>query len=438
MLNHLGAESYFIVDQQDMNEGVILALARQLASWGDKRLRAEIASAVDKDRDITQRAMEVQFRELIQAPLETLADDLDCLPLVLLLDGLDEFNNDSACRFLYLIGQSLTRLPPAVKFIVTSRPEPHLLNLYDRDPMEARLMIRSLDSEDAGEVQNDIRAYFKQKLPQMAVTGARMIADPNFRDPGNQLNAILSIAPDPNRVYGHNIDLYALYSKILDRPCPSTSHDQLLISFRNILRVLCVVESPIHIHTLASLLHLDHPSSENVTDYIRTSVLGYLRAVLIVPDVDEEYPSRDATPIRLIHKSFEDYLNDGPRCGTRFLVNRAEQHRRMAIQCMRHMDDLKKPNICDLDPTMLNSEIFGYDADSNDRSDDLNSHGANNDNKGDDTREESNKSVRSDDPNERNENITDRDSGTFDTKGIVRQHISSGLQYACENWATHV
>ncbi|KAG8981747.1 hypothetical protein FRB94_008604 [Tulasnella sp. JGI-2019a] len=119
-LERLGADFYFTIDQQDRNMGVIPVLARQLALWGDRRLRVEIACAVDTDRDIAQRTLEVQFKRLIQGPLETLADDPNCPPLVILLDGLDECDNEYATRLLRLIGQSFTTLSAAVRFIITS------------------------------------------------------------------------------------------------------------------------------------------------------------------------------------------------------------------------------------------------------------------------------------------------------------------------------
>ncbi|KAG8990572.1 hypothetical protein FRB94_013285 [Tulasnella sp. JGI-2019a] len=419
-LKHLGADFYFTVDQQDRNEGVIPVLARQLTSWGDRRLRAEIASVVDEDRDIVQRALEVQFRKLIQVPLEMLADDPDCPPLVILLDGLDECNNDYVCRLLDLIGQSFAKLPTVVKFIITSRPEPHLLHLYHVNPMDAELEVRSLDLEQVKEVEGDIEEFLKQKLPKMvwwvkdpskwpgevrrralvklcnglwifAVTVTRMLADPHFRDPEKQLDALLSEASDPQRVYGRNSDLYAIYSKILHRACPPDSPPELLHLFLDALGALCVVKEPVNIHTLATLLYPDPLSNASRKNEIRTKVLGYLQEVLIVPDVDADVPSRDAEPIRFVHKSFEDYLTDRSICDTRFLVNIDEQHRRMAIRCMRRMEDLQKPNICDINPNVpiIWVGLRGFNA-------------------------------------------------NLGVGVVVQQHISSALQYACKNWATHV
>ncbi|KAG9034843.1 hypothetical protein FRB95_012536 [Tulasnella sp. JGI-2019a] len=476
----LGGEFYFIVDEQDRNKGIIPVLARQLASWGDRRLRVEIASAIDDDREIVQRSLEVQFKKLIREPLETLAEDVDCDPLVMIFDGLDECDDQYATRLLRLIGQSFTTLPTHVRIIITSRPEPHLLHQYDAEPLDSRLHVRSLDLEDVGEVEKDIEAFLKQELPQMVwgmvkrpsnwpgeerriilirlsgglwiwvVIVARMLADPRFRDPEKQLNALLLSASDADGEYGQNTDLYAIYSQIMNRACPPNSHSELLTLFRDVLGALCVAEKPINTHTLASLLCLDHLNSVDLTDSLRTKVLGYLQSVLIVPDVEEDDLSRDAKPIQFVHRSFKDYLTDQKRCEARFLVNIVEQHRRVAIRCLRHMEDLQKPNICDIDPSMLNSEIGKHggpcsddgdsseDGDSNDKNDDESSTRAS-----DDVRRERDGRINptgiDDDLLKCGEKSagSKRDEG-LDIRSLTRRHISSALQYACENWAMHV
>ncbi|KAG8993181.1 hypothetical protein FRB94_010962 [Tulasnella sp. JGI-2019a] len=475
----LGAEFYFTVDEQDRNKGVIPVLSRQLASWGDRRLRVEIASAIDDDREIVQRTLEAQFKKLVQEPLETLADDVDCRPLVMIFDGLDECNDQYATRLLRLIGKSFATLPIHVRFIIMSRPEQHLLHQYDAEPLDTRLYVRSLDLEDVGEVEKDIEAFLRQELPQMVwglvkrpsdwpgeerrtilirlsgglwvwiVTVARMLTDPRFRDPEKQLDALLLSASDTDGEYGHNTDLYAIYSQIMNRACPPNSHSELLTLFQDVLGALCVVKEPINIHTLASLLYLDHPNSVGFTESLRTKVLGYLQSVLTVPDVEDD-PSRDARPIQSVHKSFKDYLTDQKRCEARFLVNIAEQHRRMAIRCLCRMEDLQKPNICGIDPSMLNSEIgwnndptnnngdSSGDGDSSSKSDDKDTNRASNDIKGD--RDGGiDRGVIDEKVLKHTENST-RSKGDerLDIKGLAQRHISLALQYACENWANHV
>ncbi|KAG9030192.1 hypothetical protein FRB95_004241 [Tulasnella sp. JGI-2019a] len=430
--------------------GIIPVPARQLALWGDRRLRVEIACAVDEDRDIAQRTLEVQFRKLIEGPLQTLADDSNCPPLVVLLDGLDECNNDYVSRLLCLIGQSFAPLPAAVRFIITSRLELHLRHHYASEPLYGRLYICSLDLEKVGEVEKDIEAFLKRELPRMvlgmvkkplnwpgrerlrilvllsgglwiwAVTVARMLADQRFRDPEKQLDTLISSMPETRGEYGHNTDLYSLYSIILNRACPPDSHCGLFTLFRDVLRALCLPTAPINTHTLASLICLYDSNSDKFSDELRIKVLGYLQAVLVVPDVDDDDPSRDATPIKFVHKSFKDYLTDESRCEARFLVNVTEEHRRMAIRCLRRMDDLWKPNICGIDSTTLTSAVVEIDKPK---------WGVKNEIKGLIGRHAPPAIVRIDGPK-----CEVRD----EIKGLVRQHISSAMQYTCENWATHV
>ncbi|KAG9022738.1 hypothetical protein FRB95_014249, partial [Tulasnella sp. JGI-2019a] len=439
-LKRLGGEFYFIVDEHDRNEKVVLVLAYQLASWGDRRLRVEIAAAVDEDRSIAQRRLEEQFQKLIREPLETLANDPGCPPLVILVDGLDEFIDERASRLIRLIGQSFATLPPAVRFIITSRPEPHLLCLYDSEPMSTQLLVRSLDLEDVDEVERDIKVFLETELPQMVwglvekpsnwpgekrclllielsgglwvwiVTVARLLADRNFRDPEKQLNALLSSKPNTLGEYGHNTDLSAIYSKVLNRACALNSPFELLTLFRNVLGALSVVDEPINTHTLASLLAPSSSVDQSVG--MQKRVLGYLQAVLIVPDVDEDDPSRDAKPIRFIHKSFRDYLTDPSRCEARFLVDIPEEHRRMAIRCLDRMNELDKPNMCGLDPTLLNEEMEWLpDVNRLSRRPLLDPI-----------------DLRQYKPGWRCKGIED----------LVRRHISSRLQYACKNWTIHV
>ncbi|KAG8983879.1 hypothetical protein FRB94_010457 [Tulasnella sp. JGI-2019a] len=399
----------------------------------------------------------------------------------MLLDGLDECNHEYASRLLRLIGQSLATLPTTIRFIITSRPEPHLLHYYDSEPLVSRLHLRSLDLEEIGEVEKDIEVFLKQELPRMVwrlvkrpsdwpgekrrrmlihlsgglwiwvTTVSRMLADQNFRDPERQLDALLSSVPYSHEQYGRNTDLYAIYSQILDRACPQASHPELITLFQDVLGALCVVTVPVNMHTLGSLLCLDRSSNDDFINGMRTKVLGYLQAVLIVPDVEEEDPSRDAKPTRFIHKSFQDYLTDQSRCDVRFLVDIPEQHRQMAIRCMCRMGDLQEPNICGIDPTILTSEIDEHVSDGNNRVR-FNIIVSSRDEDGkeisieEDVSNENTPNHTGDERNGYSRDQINRGIGRYDAndhegldiKNLVRQHISSALQYACENWSTHV
>ncbi|KAG8850918.1 hypothetical protein FRB96_009551 [Tulasnella sp. 330] len=460
--HRLGAEFYFTADQQDRNEAVVVVLARQLASWSKGKLRFDIADAIDEDAEIMRRAPEVQFRQLIQGPLETLAADPDNTTLVVLLDGLDECNEDFACRLLTAVGEALGKLPATVRIVITSRPEPHLLDFYTSEPMKSQTDTYSLDTEEILQLKRDIWKYFKEELPKMvkkwvkdsvdwpgeerrtmlvelsqglfihATTVARMLADSAIRNPEKQLEAVLSSHGHANGDYGHNTHLDNVYSAVLSRACPQNSIPDLLALFRNVLGTIHVVQVPINIHTLACLLCPQESKLEDYTHDIRTTVLAYLQAVLIVPGVEEADPSRNAPPVHFIHKSFEDYLTDKSRCDPRLLLDTAHFNRNMAIRCLT-FPGLKR-NICDLDPSRLNSEVdapFVSDT----------SVGV--------VVEEGDKEVDDGDEDDEHEHekeadegkvqeVKDRDREVSGFQRRVQDYVSAGLQYACEQWPKHV
>ncbi|KAG8983991.1 hypothetical protein FRB93_006865 [Tulasnella sp. JGI-2019a] len=375
----LGAVFHFTRDEQARNKGAILVLARQLASWGGHRLRSKIASAIEsvvqEGLDIGQMAPENQFQRLIQGPLETL--DSTAPGLVIIMDALDECDDTYAITILRLFGKLLSKLPDHLKLFITSRSEPHLQQCYNSDPLKSQLEVHSMADEKMERVEQDIAMYFKERLPDMvrrwvaepsgwpgeerrralvrktqglficATTVAGMLADPNFRDPEAQLEGILS---------SNNIRLDDIYAQILQRACPASSDNDLLELFRNVLGALVVARVPLNIHTLASLLSPDGPPYQGFAYRIRATVLSYLQAVLVVPDVETAEAARDAHPIRFIHTSFVDYLTDKSRCDPRFLLDLSKQHEQLAIGCLRRMRDLRR-NMCDLDPALVNSEV---------------------------------------------------------------------------------
>ncbi|KAG8993392.1 F-box/WD repeat-containing protein 9 [Tulasnella sp. JGI-2019a] len=263
-----------------------------------------------------------------------------------------------------------------------------------------------------------------------------MLAEPKCHDPEELLNALLSTASGSRLVFEHNSNLDSIYSRILIRACPPDS--TIVNLFRDVLGTLCVLVDPVNIHTLTSLIYPDRSDGKGFTNDIRTKVLAYLQAVLIIPDVDEEDSSRDAKPIRFIHKSFQDHLMDESRCDARFLVDISEQHRRMAIRCLRHMEDLRKPNICDIDPTMLNNKIGRDDGESD------NQHTGDYDDRdtgrpSNDAKEGNGEHVRWDNADNVSSNSTgNKEDERPNIKALIQRHIPLALQYACTNWTTHV
>ncbi|KAG8878791.1 hypothetical protein FRB97_002208 [Tulasnella sp. 331] len=159
-----------------------------------------------------------------------------------------------------------------------------------------------------------------------ATTVGGILGDTNFRDPEKQLRSILSMDQKNH--------LDEIYAKVLERACPPT----------------------VNIFTLASLLCSATADYQAFAKHIRATVLTYLQAVLVVPEVEVSRPARDVQPIRFIHTSFVDYLTDATRCSSRFLVDLPKHHTRLATGCLERACELRR-NMYDLDPSLLNSEV---------------------------------------------------------------------------------
>ncbi|KAG9025118.1 hypothetical protein FRB95_010517 [Tulasnella sp. JGI-2019a] len=230
------------------------------------------------------------------------------------------------------------------------------------ETLRQHLEVYSLADEKKTSVNSDIKAFLKEELPELvsplvedasdwpgdqkrkalvlkcqglfisASTAVRIIVDPDIgRDP----DAALERIPSSDR-HSH---LDEIYRQIIER-CGA----------------LVVVREPINITTLASLLCSDGQQVREFISLIRLRVLRYLQAVLIIPGVNSIVQAVNAQPIQFMYTSFVDYLTDMARFESRLLIHLPSQHERLAIACFRLMQGLKR-NICDLDPSLLNSEV---------------------------------------------------------------------------------
>ncbi|KAG9012431.1 hypothetical protein FRB94_006046 [Tulasnella sp. JGI-2019a] len=174
----LGAVFHFTRDEETRNKGAILALAQQFARWGDRRLRSKIASAIDSTvqdgLDIVRMLPENQFQLLIQEPMESL--DSTSPTLAIVLDALDECDEVYATTLLRLFAKLLGELPHQVKLFITSRGEPYLRRCYDSEPLKSHVEKHSLVGEKVERIEEDISAYFKERLPDMV---GEWVAEPS-------------------------------------------------------------------------------------------------------------------------------------------------------------------------------------------------------------------------------------------------------------------
>ncbi|KAF8601236.1 hypothetical protein BDV93DRAFT_585628, partial [Ceratobasidium sp. AG-I] len=137
---------------------ILPTLAYQLARFS-RPFQHHLSKAIEKDPDIHTRKIPEQFQKLIVEPLLKSKDTIP-LDLVVVIDALDECDNKGGvCQILGVFLSHSTQLP--LKFFVTSRPEPRILDQMKDGPnrnVPASLYLHDIERSIVSE---DIRTYLK-------------------------------------------------------------------------------------------------------------------------------------------------------------------------------------------------------------------------------------------------------------------------------------
>jgi hypothetical protein len=146
-------------------------------------------------------------------------------------------------------------------------------------------------------------------------------------------------------------DLDSLYSQVLSRAFPlKQANEEKSLLYRTVLGAIVTVRDPISAATLAALLNIERRYNTSPSKIILLTVQN-LSSVLHVPLGEDE-------PIQTVHPSFIDFLTNRNRCiEDRFFVGIKLHHRSLTLRCFQIIHEGLTQNICDLDPTLLNSEV---------------------------------------------------------------------------------
>ncbi|KAF8178202.1 hypothetical protein K438DRAFT_1281481 [Mycena galopus ATCC 62051] len=293
-------------------------LAYQLAI-NIPHLRTPISRAVVMNSGIVGESMDVQFQELILRPCR---DEMLSHPLILIVDGLDEFAHDAQREILTLLSNAAQTRPSPFRILVASRLNQHTAKIfaepYFNDLCQSFNVQPSLEDVrlylwiELARITDNFAAPVSWLSPQVlealveassgcflyASTLIRFLVDVDF-SPTKRLAAIESYPLD--RL---NSSLDQLYTQIL-AAVPMTLRLSLL-AFLHILTTKDFTVLPLY--RIEQLLRM--------TPGRLRRILRHLRSVLNV------LPSK--TGIAAHHVTFLDFLADPARSGA-FCVSGAER-----------------------------------------------------------------------------------------------------------------
>ena len=353
----LGASFFCSRDYPKRKElrNIFPTLAYQLAQH-HPHFRSHIVTIIKKDPTLAHASLISQLKNLLVDPLSE--KNISC---VIVIDALDECTDDQpTSAILSVLGQFVKQLS-SVKFFITGRPEPRIRDGFHHHLPEPLTQIFLLHEVKPSSVDEDIRLYFQEKLTDLdrpwprddeiealtkkssgffifASTLVRFIK--SGHKPDERLQLVLSKANSTAHEGPAGID--SLYSKIL---LHAFSQDvrglEEFARIRRILGAIVLAFHPLSQEELSTILGID-PS------HISTA-LHHLHSVILIPT--------DESEIRIFHKSFLDFLQDGNRCtDPGFHIEPATYHGDMALGCLELVEGLKR-NPCSLPPFTMNQDI---------------------------------------------------------------------------------
>ena len=344
-------------------------LAVQLARRYTK-FRSIFVPLVQSNPGIGYESPYSQMNKLIVGPL----GESD-ISTVIVIDALDECRDqEPASAILSVLGQLVSKIPK-VKFFITGRPEPRILEGF-RLPLLAKVTeVFPLHEVESREVDSDIRLFLKHSFSELAgrrrgldnwptndqldllckraaglfVYAVATIKFINHRveDPRGQLDRLLQSPGDTTyegqTEFNQNTTLDSLYLSILleafgaDNPGDDPK-------IRSILGAVVLVANPLSPHAIATLLGFN--------TYEVTNRLSSVSSLLILQE-DANFP------VRPFHKSFPDFIVNSSRCtNERFLVSPPNHHPELLVGCLNLMNRTLEKNMCDLPDAITNSEVI--------------------------------------------------------------------------------
>lgn len=374
----LGAAFFFSRPNKRNNPDCFFPSIAYQISTKVKPLASILNEKIDEDPSLLSKTIEVQFQELIVAPLlELKSRDREMQDRLVIVDGLDECRSDDAqCTIVRAIATAIREhgdnLPLLWAFF--SRPEPHIVRTFTSHHISPLCWSTTLPV--SREIDDEIRLYLRGGFENIrrrrshiippskspwpseeditalvvmsaglfvyAATVLKFIGDPDALDAKERLKTILSLRSRNSSLRRNDHsnpmeELDTLYTLIMQR-----IHRNVLPLTLSIL-LLChelpsmPVVNPLNfanwgdnVPVLVNLLGVTFQSF----DAALSKLHSVLKLDLEAPPAlsREQYEESAMVPwkIHFYHASFMEFLTDPTRCGSKFWIQHPNQYTLLA------------------------------------------------------------------------------------------------------------
>jgi len=350
----LGSSFFCSRDTSDRGNPCLIfpILAIQLAKE-HPQVRSFLVSLLQSNPDIVYESPSDQVEKLIVKPLKV-AD----VPTLVVIDALDQCGtgHEPQSNILSALGQWIKEIPK-VKFLVTSRPETHILASFHSPLLSGQADVLDLHNL-ARLADNDIRLFFKHELSGFAArsgmdnwptatqldllctraAGLFVYAVATIRFLGNndalpgEQYAIIAHSPD-DTIHEGTVE-GAHGGSSLDYLCVTL----LQASFRDNDDEDDVIVCSI-LATVALVTHSLSPSAiAGLTGLEVREVMSILQSIQSLVRLDHH--------VRPFHKLLSHVLTSPTRCADkRFYISPGRYHSEIALNCLRLMNEALKDDL---------------------------------------------------------------------------------------------
>jgi hypothetical protein len=345
-------------------------IAQQGLAHLGANVRTAVAVGIRKLINPVAATLESQCMAIFVTPLRETQ-----IPVVLVLDALDECEPQTCQQFLRVLLPQLSNLPH-LRLFMTSRPETRIREeLADIDYQN--LSLRSDEVSNSKDVEFFMRQRLRKlSIPQVQVEQVIERAGGLFIWGKTVCDLLDGFRGDRNsfidRILSSKLrQMDSIYLIALDQAIGTDGEEENMVAYMNVLGIIVAAYEPVSPNTIDKLLS----GSESM------AIINDLRSVL-------ECGGEDAL-VRFLHPTFREFLLD-PNDSGRYFVDMNVAHKVIVRGCLSTMDKELEYNICKLQYDMgeYDDRRFYFD------------------------------------PQKLSE--------------VCLQHTSSALRYSCNFWANHI
>jgi hypothetical protein len=339
-----------------------MTIAAQLAEIPE--LRQRICDGAASSRRTRDLALYDQWEKLILKPLSQMAQIPSPIPILIVVDALDECGNHDDISLLIRCLKDATVLPGIeLRCLVTSRPDQPINLGFERISEEAHEDFILHDIEQSI-VDHDLTVYYQHELGSIAqqsslrhslysddavrllvkrshglfihaATVCRFVRE-GKQLAGDRLSFLVEARDSPTKP---ERELDQIYMTVLESSFDGKFDSDESKTVRDLFQH--IVGSIVLLFDIMSLVDLAAMHSVSI-ERVRF-LLTHLHSVLDVP-------KQDNMLIRLLHPSFRDFLLDSTRClNDQLSIDGPTIHRYLLDCCLQIMaNHLRRPDICNL------------------------------------------------------------------------------------------